>query len=61
MKTKTLWISVLLAVCVFASSPALRAQDAGKNFTGNFSFGYRAVDQSGASEKYREHIQAYGA
>lgn len=56
MKTKTLWISALLAVLVFSSSLALQAQDAEKNFSGNFSFGYRAVDTSGAYEKYREHI-----
>jgi len=55
MKTKTLWISALLAVLVLFA-PVLRAQEREKNFTGQFSFGYRAVDTSGAYEKYREHI-----
>jgi len=55
MKTKTLWISALLAVLVLFS-PVLRAQESEKNFTGHFSFGYRAVDTSGAYDKYREQI-----
>jgi hypothetical protein len=56
MRTKTLLISALLAVLVFSQALALQAQEKEKNFTGNFSFGYRAVDTSGAYEKYREHI-----
>jgi len=50
---------ILLTVLALALSPAaLAAQDSGqdKAFTGTFSFGYRAVDQSGAANKYREHV-----
>jgi len=47
---------VLLIVVVFCQSLAVYAQDKEKNFYGNFSFGYRAVDTSGAYDKYREHI-----
>ena len=56
MRTKTILISALLAVLVFSQAQALRAQEKEKNFYGNFSFGYRAVDTSGAYEKYKEHI-----
>jgi len=56
MRKNTFLISALLAVLVFSQAPALQAQDKEKNFTGNFSFGYRAVDTSGAANTYREHI-----
>ena len=56
MRTKTILISALLAVLVFSQALALQAQEKEKNFIGSFSFGYRAVDTSGATEKYREHI-----
>jgi hypothetical protein len=60
MRAKTLrasFVGVLLLV-LFAG-PVLRAQDdqaKEKSFTGSFQFGYRAVDTSGAYEKYREHL-----
>jgi len=56
MRKTTLFISALLAVLVFSPALALQAQDNEKNFTGDFSFGYRAVDASGAANKYREHV-----
>ena len=56
MKRTTILVSALLAVLVFSQALALQAQDKEKNFYGNFTFGYRAVDTSGAYDKYREHI-----
>ncbi len=48
----------VLVLAVFAAGVLpLAAQDAPeKNLTGNFSFGYRDVQQSGAANKYREHV-----
>jgi hypothetical protein len=58
MRQHKLAIPVLLLALVFAQALTLAAQDkdADKSFTGNLSFGYRAVDQSGAANMYRQHI-----
>jgi hypothetical protein len=56
MKRTSILLSALLAALVFSQALALQAQDKEKNFYGNFTFGYRAVDTSGAYDKYREHI-----
>ncbi|MCX6575809.1 MAG: hypothetical protein NTV82_05385 [Candidatus Aminicenantes bacterium] len=56
MKRPSILVSALLAALVFSQALALQAQDQEKNFYGNFTFGYRAVDTSGATDKYREHI-----
>jgi len=51
-------LPVLVLALILSQAAQLAAQEANpeKNFTGTFSFGYRAVDQSGAANKYREHI-----
>jgi hypothetical protein len=51
-------IPVLLLALVLAQALTLAAQDkdADKAFTGSFSFGYRAVDQSGAADMYRQDV-----
>lgn len=43
----------LVLLAAFAL-PGLRAQEADKNLTLNLLFGYRAVDTSGAADKYKE-------
>lgn len=55
MLKKTLRV-LTLAVFLFSLSPALQAEEENKDFTGQFSFGYRSVGTSGASEKYKEDI-----
>ena len=51
-------VLLLVLLALFAPAPTLAAQDkaADKDFTGSFSFGYRAVDQTGAADMYRQHI-----
>jgi len=56
MRKTTIFVSALFAVLVFSQALALRGEDKEKSFYGNFMFGYRAVDTSGATAKYREHI-----
>ena len=58
MRHSKLAIPVLLLALVFAQALTLAAQDkdADKAFTGTLSFGYRAVDQTGAADMYRQHI-----
>lgn len=56
MKKTILPISALLAALIFSQAIVLRAQDKETNFYGNFMFGYRTVDTSGAYDKYKEHI-----
>jgi len=58
MRNPKIIIPVLLIALVFAQALTLAAQDkdAEKAFTGNLSFGYRAVDQSGAANMYRQHV-----
>lgn len=58
MRKMRILLPVLVLAFVLTQAAALAAQEAvqDKNFTGSFSFGYRAVDQSGAANTYREHI-----
>ncbi len=58
MRNAKITIPVLLIALVFAQALTLAAQDkdAEKALTGSFSFGYRAVDQSGAANMYRQHV-----
>ncbi len=56
MKRISIPFSALLIVLLLSPALTLRAQDKDKNFYGNFMFGYRAVDTSGANDKYREDI-----
>jgi hypothetical protein len=56
MRKTTIPISGLLVALIFCHAIVLRAQDKETNFYGNFSFGYRTVDTSGAYDKYKEHI-----
>ena len=58
MRNAKIIIPVLLIALVFAGALTLAAQDkdAEKALTGSFSFGYRAVDQSGAANMYRQHV-----
>ena len=55
MLKKTILV-LTLAVFLFSLSPALQAEEGNKDFTGQFSFGYRSVGTSGAPEKYKEDI-----
>lgn len=56
MRRTTIFVSTLLVALVFSQALVLQAQDKEKTFYGNFMFGYRTVDTSGASDKYKEHI-----
>ena len=58
MRKTRILLPVLVLALILSQAAILAAQEAGpdKAFTGTFSFGYRAVDQSGAANKYREHV-----
>ena len=58
MRQTRILLPVLVLALLVAQALPLAAQEAApeKNLTGTFSFGYRAVDQSGAANKYREHV-----
>jgi hypothetical protein len=53
---KTIAGALVLAALAAFGAPEARAQEGDKNLNLNLLFGYRAVDTSGASEKYREDI-----
>jgi hypothetical protein len=54
-RTKTL-LPVILLAFILSLTHFLQAQDKDETFYGNFMFGYRFVDTSGAETKYKEDI-----
>lgn len=56
MRRKKILLPVILSVFVFSLALSLQAENKEKNFYGNFMFGYRFVDTSGAHFKYKEDI-----
>ena len=62
MRRKKILLPVTLFIFVFSLTFSLHAEDKDKTFYGNFMFGYRMVDTSGADFKYKEDINLdYGA
>ncbi len=56
MRRKKIFLPVILVGFVFSLTYCLQADDNDDNFYGNFMFGYRFVDTSGADFKYKEDI-----
>jgi len=56
MRRKNILLPVILSVFVISQKFSLHAENKNKTFYGNFKFGYRIVDTSGADFKYKEDI-----
>lgn len=58
MRKTRILLPVLVLALILSQAAMLAAQESeqDKALTGSFSFGYRTVDQSGAANKYREHV-----
>ena len=56
MRRKKIYLPFILFFFAFSLSLFLQAEDNDKTFYGNFMFGYRIVDTSGADFKYKEDI-----
>ena len=56
MRRKKILLPVILSVFVISLIFSLHAENEDKTFFGNFKFGYRIVDTSGADFKYKEDI-----
>lgn len=56
MRRKKIYSPFILFFFAFSLSLFLQAEDNDKTFYGNFMFGYRIVDTSGADFKYKEDI-----
>ena len=56
MRRKNILLPVILSVFVISQKFSLHAENKNKTFYGNFKFGYRIVDTSGANFKYKEDI-----
>ncbi len=51
MRRKKIYLPVILFFFAFSLSLSLQAEDEDKTFYGNFMFGYRMVDTTGADFK----------